>query len=436
MGYLLLGILIAEAILIFFFNGKNLISPSFIACSVFIFSTIMFLTSPDYYNYSLHSSTVIVIAALIFCLFLGEVLVRGLNYGNKLVCIKEKGEPVVIPFYLTIIFAVVVVTFGVLYFIEVYRYSLTVGNTSGNFLTMAKYVRDDGNFSKSFLISQGTLLSECILYFAVYYYFFNKIVSGRRYFRYWIIILCYIPHILATDNRTNLLKAVAVACIIAFFLIKQGSKWSRKKDKSIIVVSIIVLVIFFLLFRLLGYRTGTSIKNKDPWLNVVKYTSSSLVGIDQYLCGVLPSEVNLLFGERTLRNIYNILSEWGFTFPEISSVEGFFSYVSAESNIYTGFKAYIQDYGFFGAGLSMFLWGAIVTGLLCRLKHHKVSFIGTAFLGIMFYPVLMLSISDVTATVLGISSIYTFVYLAFLEIVAHLFAVKDFGNGLNGGNVK
>lgn len=424
MGYILLCILIVEAILIFFFNGKNLISPSFIACAVFIFSTIMYLTSPDYYGYSLHFNTVIVITVLLFCLFLGEIFVKSINHGKKLVRIKESQKPVVIPVYLTLVLAGVVGVFGVLYFLQVYRYSLTVGNTSGNFLTMAKFVRDDGKFSKSFLISQGTLLSECILYFAVYYYFFNKITSGKRYYRYLLIILCYVPHILATDNRTNLLKAIAVSCIIAFFLIKQGSLWSRKKDKIIIVISVLMVAVFILLFRLLGYRTETSIRNSDPWINVVKYTSSSLVGIDQYLNGMLVSEKSVLFGERTLRNIYNLLREWGFSIPEISSVEGFFQYVSAESNIYTGFKAYIQDYGYFGAGLSIFLWGAVVMGLLCRLKYKKVSFIGTAYLGIIFYPVIMLSISDVTATVLGISSVYSFVYLAFLEILAHLFAVK------------
>lgn len=435
MGYLLLSVLIAEAILIFFFNGKNLISPSFIACAVFIFSTIMFLASPDYYGYALNSITIIVIVVLIFCLFIGEVFVRGLNYGKKLVCLKETSEPIVIPFYLTFVFALVVGGFGVIYFVEVYRYSLTVGNTSGNFLTMAKFVREDGNFSVNFLISQGSLLSECILYFSIYYYFFNKLVDGKRYFRYWMIIICYIPHILAADNRTTLLKAIAISCIIAFFVIKQGTLWSRKKDKLIAITSLISLFAFLILFRLLGYRTEVSV-GKDPWENIVKYTSSSIVGLDQYLNGLMNGEVSQLFGERTLRNVYNILREWGFDISFISPFEGFFPYAKDVSNIYTGFKAYIQDYGYFGAGLSMFLWGAIVTGLLCRLKHKKVSFIGTAFLGMIFYPVIMLSISDVTATVLGISSIYAFVYLALLEIVAHLFTIKNFGYNLKGKRMK
>ena len=116
MSELLLGVLIFEAIAIFLLNGKNILSPSFISCIVFIFSTIMFILGSDYYRHELRMNTVSTIALMIFCIFIGEFFVNLTVCDKNYLKIKEQGNPIVLPKYVCIILSVFVFVIGVLYF--------------------------------------------------------------------------------------------------------------------------------------------------------------------------------------------------------------------------------------------------------------------------------------------------------------------------------
>lgn len=134
---------------------------------MFILSTFVFVLGKDYFEYSLNLETVITIFLFLFCILLGEYVsnCRNANYNKK----ENSFKYIYIQKNICILLAILVFGLGVIYFLEVYKFSLTVGNFGGNFATMAMYVRNSKMYSKSTLVSQGTLLSECIFYFCIYH---------------------------------------------------------------------------------------------------------------------------------------------------------------------------------------------------------------------------------------------------------------------------
>ena len=53
MAYYLLFFLLLELFIFYMGNGKNVISPSFIGCAMFLFSTVVYLSAGDYYGYEM-----------------------------------------------------------------------------------------------------------------------------------------------------------------------------------------------------------------------------------------------------------------------------------------------------------------------------------------------------------------------------------------------
>lgn len=421
MGYILLACLAVELLIIYTFNGKNVVSPSFLACASFILATCIYLTGDKYYGYALHSNTVWVIVTLLFCIFLGEMVANriAVKSAPQKPIAETDQKPILLRWSICILLAVVVLALSLIRFREVYKFSLTVGNPAGNIWTMAKYIRSaqlsgKATLNLSVVASQGTVISKCLTYLCIYCICVNKNRTGKFYWRCVLPILCYFPQIIASDNRTDMLNTMTVCVIIAFVLIKQRNGWTSKGNMKIVVTSLVLVFAFFAIFRWLGYRTETSLRS-ETWDNITEYTSAGLVGLDKYLQnGEAP---NTLFGQWSLKGIYMILRQWGVPIPQVDRFEKFFTYAKGEANIYTGFKPYIKDYTMIGAGFAMFFWGAIISYGMKRIRKNGAGFVLLCWQGMLYYPVIMLSMDDTTSSVLGMSTLYTLFYLILLDLV-------------------
>ena len=410
MMYVLLFMLLIEIMFIYVCNGHNVVSPSFISCAMFILSTVVFILGKEYFQYKLDIVTVITILLFIFCILIGEYM----SNRNEINCEQRTiyFQYIYIQKNVCILMAFVVLLFGVLYYREVYVFSLKVGNITGNFATMAMYVRNAKSYTKSMLVSQGTLLSECIVYFCIYC-FFNNLNCGHKDKRFIIPIIAFLPHIMAADNRTIFLKLLSISCIIIFVMMKKKTAWGKQSNKKIILIAIVAISVFLIVFRLLGYRTETSIRN-SLWDNLMEYISASLIGLDKFLLN--GEQSNTLIGQWTLAGIYNILRQWGVDIPKVNKFEEFYYYgAHFDSNIYTAFKAYIKDYTYIVAILAMVLWGYFIQKKTNKVKKGEDSFFNICTLGLMFYPIAMISIEDVTSAVICMQTVYMLVYLKLIE---------------------
>lgn len=423
MGYLLLIFLLLELITIYYFNGKEVVSVSFIACALFCLSAFVYILNMSaYYGYYIGIETVATITLMILSMFIGEMFSKRVrfrlsrnaqsDYGLNEVKIVESIEYSKI---ITIILFVFILVSGFFCFRDVYKYSLLVGNTYGDYQTMVKYVRYDGGYSTSTILSQCNVLSDAIVYLSVYVFFHNKLVCKLKKQAFYLLpVLGYIFYILSYSGRSNIIKILCVICITFFVKYKESIDWAPYGNQKLLLIGAFALVLFLVLFRVLGYRTDTSISN-DLWDNLSEYISSGIVGLDYYLLNGQPD--NRVFGESIFKNLIITLNGWGVDLPLPDAHDTFFFHMSGKSNIYTGFKAYIKDFGFFGASLAMVFIGAFISSIWRRIKDGKVTYVKTVIMGLLFYPIVMMPIDNVTPTVLSMTTIYISVYLYFLDFV-------------------
>ena len=416
MSYFLIIGLMLELAFIYCANGKNIVSPSFIACGMFIFSTFMFIMGRSYFLYEISLKTVLTVCIFCFFIFIGEYCANRYKLvfsSNHKSCHVRNNEYIKVSQVVIMFFSIFVLIVSVYYFLEVYKFSLKVGNRPGNYFLTSKYVRESHMYSKSFFVSQGTLISECIVYLCVYIYCNNQMI-GKKEKITLLPVVCYLPSIFAANDRSGLLRTLTIICMIIFVFVKKKDNWTSKSNFRIIKIGLFCIVFFLIVFRLLGYRTETSIRN--PLIeNILEYTAASLVGLDMFLTGKIQFE-NVVFGQSTLKYIYYAISEFGFDIPEFPRFNPFYFYGrSANSNIYTGLQGYIQDYSYIGGLFAMFFWGYFITTLFNKIRDGKDSFFNVCVMGMIFYPVVMISIGDVTSSVLCLTMIYTIVYLKLLQ---------------------
>lgn len=414
MIYLLVFMLLISQFVIYFLNGKKIVSVSFLANLVFLFSSFLYaLYKNSFFGEDVSGFEVALILIYILCLFAGEIVSSKISTTRSRKLYKSSLRPIRISNWIIVLSSIFTIVGSMLYFMDVYKYSLLLGNSAKNFFGMAEYVRRDNTYSTPSLISMLNILIECLVYFFVYVFTVNKIQSGKSEIKYLVPCFGYLIYIFACHSRGNIVKNIAIICIIAFCLINQKNKWTSKGNNKIFKIGIISVLLFFVTFRILGYRTGTS-SNLSFSLNLVDYVSSGLFGFDKYISE--PISHSDLFGGNTFKLIYLKMNDFGFSFDTGNQFEPFYTFKAYKSNIYTGFKMLIDDFGFLGCGVFLFVYSFLITKLFKKIQSRGCSLLDCTILGLLLYPILMISIGGVWPSVFGITTLYMLVILILIHI--------------------
>jgi oligosaccharide repeat unit polymerase len=416
MNLLLLILLILELLLIYFINGKNVVSPSFIGCCGFILSSLVLNLSTEYFQYDIHGITVFIILTTLIAILLGEQFGKRISIKtrNTLYRVEEHESIITISPYIYIVLFLFVAVSGYLYLQDAYVYSLKLGNSVGGYFSIAQYTRFIGGYSPSTLLGQANVLSESIVYFCIYVFFYNSVLFKKKSPITLLPLIGFIFHILANDGRSVIIKYFCVSCIMYFVMYKQANGWKKGGNKKLLRIGVGAVIVFLVVFRILGYRTGASVNNA-LWDNLSEYLSSGIIGLD--VSTTTEMVENEVFGQNTFKVIYDTLRGWGINVPVINTHREFFSFAQGKSNVYTGIDGYILDFGLMGAFLAFFLWGTVIQWAQKRVKKLGFSLIRLFLMGLLYYPVAMLSIAGATHVVLCMPTIYTIVYLWVLQQV-------------------
>ena len=409
--------LLVLTISIYFLNGKRVLSVSFLVSSMFLVSSFFYLVDYNWFRHELSFETIWLIIRILIFIFIADFLVHFSNLFVKNSTQRNyKSEPICFSSFVLLFFVFIITVSGFLYFNEVYHYSLQCGNSPGNYFSMAEFVRQDKGYSKSFFVSQTTIISDCILYVLIYAFISNAIIHKRKNYQYLLACLPYILHIFANDSRTNVLRIICVVCIITFVCIKRKTAWTSKGNIKIIIFGLLGITSFIVLFRLLGNRTGVTAKY-DLIHNISKYVSSSLIGLDFFVKDGLESGATAsnLFAPHMFNRLYEFLNNLGFDFNTLPHHDEFYSFYGSTSNIYTGIKQLVLDFGTTGSYIVVFLISAIASFFIEGLKNNKRGFVYIIFVAYILYPMIMLSISNVFTELINVGTIYTFFYLFLID---------------------
>lgn len=422
MIYVLLLFLILGAFITYLMNGRNILSAGLISHFMYILSVAVVIVSMDYFDTNISFKTVLVILAALFFWGCGELTAM---YSSKLIMpvaenkARNTDGPILVGKGIIFVICTFMFLIFVFRFRDIYIISLQAGNPGDLFKTI-QYARIymslvPNGYSMGVILSQAIVLSECLTYFLVYVYFYNKFFHGIKNRMLLFPALLYALQLLCSTGRTAYIELITIILIISFIMLKEKTNWTRTNDGKIIRSGVIAIISFLILFRLFGYLTETSLHN-ELWNNFSEYIGASIIGLDQYLGS--PPTKNILFGQETLRNIYMIMREWGLNIAWYSPHHTFYYWANGESNVYTGLRKCIQDYTLVGMFITRYLLGFLYAVMIKRIKHNRVSnnpSYAYIVCGMLFYPIAMTAIADVYTAIISTETLYELLYLFFIH---------------------
>lgn len=386
MTYILL-IIVCLLMLLFTYlkNRKDLLSPSIL--SIIFYTMAIFLAFIGCFSWNtekqLSIKTIVIIVVGIVSFIIGEVVQKKISGKINKITNKEETKiqkkekkTIDISWKKVIIVSLFIILTMILMIIQIKKVCNSLGYDSNNIFKLLSYYRHKGTlFGNSitnkndinFIVKQMSKI--CVVIGIIFSY-----VYARQYYyseKFKKINILLIPIVLSmfetllTSGRALFMKiAVAFLFMIVFYYYKKKKQKIEFKDIiKILIVLLILIVIFYTILPLVGRKTSA---------NFIEY-------ITFYLgCGIpsLNVFINNLpihstwIGEETFQGIYVLLNKFDIIDFTRNTAYGWSYFSGLGSNIYTSFRAYYFDFGWFGLIICQFIFGYISSLFYSYVKKN------------------------------------------------------------------
>lgn len=381
MSYLiLLSLIIILIITSFLAFKKDIMSPTFISCSVYAFSVVLAMLGLNSWNneLSLSLQLIVIVVLGLLSFFAGEILARKF-FGKDINEYKSKNHVKTINvnkwiYWLTICFIIITM---ILLVVEIKRicnfydfYSNSIPELLAFYRTKIGLFSTDlmkDNVDINFIVKQ--MKKTCDVLCVVWMYIFfnnriNKVGLKKNILNFIPIVLC-LACTLLTSGRSLLMHMIVSFVMMYLIIYYLNRKDSRlfKTIKILILSVIVVLPLFYLILPLTG-RTTT----ENGFDYITFYLGTPIPSFNRSLN---TNNSNEYIGEDTFSGVYYSLNKLNIIDYEKPSTHEWTKFGSFSSNVYTSFRSYYRDFGVIGVLLCQLLFGFLVSILYIRLKSVK-----------------------------------------------------------------
>ena len=382
MYVVLLGVLIILAIISFFVNQKDVLSPSFISCVAYMLCDICAIIGKLSWNNIVISWKVIGIMMIGLLAFIcAEFIVRKIYNKKAKKTDKIKEDKILKVEKWKIISSIILIIIEIiLMFVEIRRIVVATGFDGNNILEMFSFYRDKSQLFSNELVNKGLkiniIVSQlnklCTVLGMIYIYIFLKNIINKDKIKNNIVyiipvILCCVLALM-TGSRTQILKYVIATFIMGFILLSKKDSLKILLKKVLIigtVLLVIILPLFYATLPLLGRK-----QDKDFIPYMTFYLGTSIPSFESYLNN--PPAKSKQFGSESLRGINSLLNKLGIV-DEVTPVSREWTKFpgSNYSTVYTAFRRYLQDFGIVGVIVCQFLFGAVFSIIYLYAKNKE-----------------------------------------------------------------
>lgn len=430
MIYLLFLFCLFEVILSYKLGRRSLIQPSFLVTSTFTLSSFFYIINIDFVGVDVSIYTLIVITLGLFGWIVGEFLI-----GLRLQKSSLVNEKVCIPFivsrkmiYLACAISSVVVILDFQNFMSIGRY-FGSDNIFASYAIVRGYSIDvEGTIADLDKPRYLKILDVYIVaqnYLLLYYYVYNVVICSYKKCKIYILpFVLALPTLFFTTARTAFIEPVLFVGAISIMM--NYSKTSvRRLNMRYIKITFFILFISVIVFKITGdIRGGAFLDNGEGLVidmtslnrDLCIYLSSPIRGLDVFLTG--ENKENMVFGGYTFAGLYDILRFVGFDIQSDNIiVQQNFQFGNYYSNVYTGFKAVIQDFT-----VVALLPYSILLGYICGYFYYSFkrgnfsqNVIKGVVLGRMYYAIVLFYFSNNFHMYTQVVFIIFLVFLFFLH---------------------
>ena len=354
------------------FKG-DFVHPGFVVPVVFFFSTLCAIYNIDKWSVDLSQETVSILGSGVVLYFVVSFLVYYLTIlGKKYHFHKTDLKPINISMPILVFIILFELVSSFLYLREVLHIA---GGGFGNIAASLGRYKQLTHFSQENEGVGGIVVQlyqiTSVFGLIVTYILINNILSktGKK-IRYIIPIILYAISALLGGNRLSLLRLVFFSLVIYFVLWHKIHGWNKTvKIKSIIKLLLIMVLVLsgFVGLRTVIGKTGRTVR-LDPVYYITEYAGGSIQLFDLFIKN--PGTKHDIFGYRTFYYINNFIGN----ITHASRLNYLYLYEFRKSggfnigNVYTGFRAFYEDFGLLGMYLCIIIHSAAFSYMYSRIR--------------------------------------------------------------------
>lgn len=396
MIYILFIIILLLLMISYIFFDRDLFSPPVTVVLTFCVSVGLNAVYASVWNLPMHFNTFMIILCEIGLFLLGGGIVHYFFYKLKPTFAGARKKVFDSLYDIDnkkfILINVIVLTFLMMNYLELLRLmdQLSASGTTATFRTLAyKLAFGEINYSRWYYYRY--IFIKVCAYIGIYMCVYNSIVGGWncKNLKFLVPVVLFLVTIGITITRMEFIKLSLYTLVLYTIICQQYNKREERKDKNVKLIKMICLCLglFICVFFITGIMSGKIHSNMSFMRVLAHYFGINISAFDVFVNTVYIDTKYI--GMMTLSGIYSKLAFFGF--PSFSAYIGHFTYFSGiETNVYTAFRRYIQDYGYLGCSIIMFCLGFWYTFMYNYLKYYKFNVLGIIFYAILAYPVFLL----------------------------------------------
>ncbi len=440
MLYVLLVSLLIGLFISYRITNRNILSPWVLAHIIYFFSTLVLVMNYDTVI-DISFNTVAVILVSLLSLGIGEILVKNIyiSKSTKLYYAQnDEMKPITISkrAYIFSLICIILHTYISYSNFNLIGSYLGGGDFVTKYILVRKAIVDASNgieleikANNYGILNYLSFFVEVLVYAFVWVLIYNKsykIRNGKNFFFYLLPVLLYLPSCVFSTTRTIFIKLLAVIGVMLFFVYKQSHHgWGDSRNNNMIIkIGIVFIAVFFFIFSTVGQLKEQDVKENVSG-TICAYAGASIIGLDAYLNGRYARQSDYP-GQVTMEGIYTLLNKVGLNYPPPAYHQEDFVWGKngQTSNIFAAPFYVLIDFPFIALIFIYFFWGAVLGYFMNVIKFGKVKIYNYSYyilIGMLYYPVIMISITDAfrhligTVFLLSLISIYLLKYIFKIE---------------------
>lgn len=414
-------LVISTVALYYVFLNRNFLSPTLILFAMFIFCTFFAILGNQEWKVEIPDITYIAIMSGLFAFAAGEITVDvAFNNGRvsrRFSQCENNGSFYNIPLVLSIMTACFGVFIFYLYFRKMNAIASSFGYSGAMSFMALSYAKagllDGASLGKG--ISTAVNLVYGIGFNSIFAFCYNINCSKKATKKELYMLLPCIPQLLCyavSGSRNGFITIMSYAFFVYFITYYKTHDITSKKTMGIGKVMVIIcalLCAFYGLFQLLGVALGKT-GVRTPLEMLYLYAGSSIPALGKYLRGGV--QTSACFGNETFVGIVNWFHRFFGTPEGLKNFEHVRFANSSTTNIYTCFREYIDDFGYIGSILLMFLNGFLHKYYFEKIrKRQSIGLLVIIYSYFMYYHISSIFAASTTIYLLSNTQLSQFIWI-------------------------
>lgn len=427
MAFVMFAVLAGFVITTYFLDKRDFISPRFLLCLALFASYCLIMLNYYKWDVNINEKFMLYISSAIVAFITGGFIVKLFTKKPVPEAVCNRKLPLGVTNirykYPANFLMIISVMFATVYVLKLL--SDADGSRLGDRLNSIYVNIVSDGYTPGFIINQMREIVVAITYVSTFR-LMQKVFTKHdkiSIIKLLIPIIMFLMLVLVSTDR-NILLRYAIYFVCLYILFFRENKKCRNVNVAILLRVIIIVVVVAVVFFAMGVAKGYK---SDIWRSISIYGGSGLYNFNLWLEKAVTESGSVISATFStfLGVVKDLLGRIGISL-DIDTAERFDEFIRFttssgyhyDSNIYSAFKPFVQDLGYFGVILFPLIIGAFYQWLYLRARKNKYGFSWVVYC-MLIYPVVFYPVAEQLFHRFTLGFVYEIVWLAVVFFVVY-----------------